>query len=57
MTIYKDTTIERNINGYYKASVLIGGTYNGYYVPLQADTLTGIKQLITDTIKRKRIKQ
>ncbi len=53
MTIYKDTTIERNINGYYKASVLIGGTYNGYYVPLQADTLTGIKQLITDTMKRK----
>ncbi len=52
MTIYKDTTIERNINGYYNASVLIGSMYNGYYIQVTADTLTGIKQLITDTIKR-----
>lgn len=46
---YKDTTIERDHRGYYTAIVetrdrVLGGTY---FQPVQADTLDGIKKLIT----------
>lgn len=45
---YKETTIERDYRDYYTAIVytrdrVLGGYY---YQPIQADTLTGIKELI-----------
>jgi len=46
--IYKDTTIDRDIRGYYTASVYMRDRINGgfYFYPIQADTLAGIKELI-----------
>lgn len=46
---YKNVTIEKDYRGYYTAIVrtrdrVLGGTY---FEPIQADTLQGIKELIT----------
>lgn len=51
MTTYRNVTIEpRDYRGYYRASVLVGSLRSGHYVPLQADSLAGIRSAIRDTL-------
>ena len=49
-TYYRDTYITRHrVTGMYVASPLVGGCF----IPLQADTLAGLKQLIRETLAGK----
>jgi hypothetical protein len=46
---YHGETITRDHRGYYLTRVLVGDERTGYFRPLQADTLVGIRELIRET--------
>lgn len=48
---YRGATIERDYRGMYLAFVLVGSLRTGHYVPLQADSRSGIRELITETLQ------
>ena len=48
---YKNTTIYRS-GGWWKAEVRKAGLVGYYYEPLMADTLQGIKNLITQELSQ-----